>query len=72
MKTFQIELLVPEAEKLLDELVNLKLIKLQEMPEPKLAFQQLLTKIREKNAENLTLNEISQEVESVRAKRYDK
>ena len=70
MKMYQIELLEPKAQKLLEELVNLKLIKVQELPKPKKEFAILLAKIREKKAKKMTLAEITKEVEYVRKKRY--
>ncbi|MCB1192273.1 MAG: hypothetical protein KDK90_17630 [Leptospiraceae bacterium] len=70
MKTYQIELLEPKAKKLLDELANLKLIKIQEKQKPTQEFRSLLTKIREKKNKKLTLEEITKEVELVRRKRY--
>jgi hypothetical protein len=72
MRTYQIELLNPKAKKLLDELANLKLIKVQEMPSPKQELATLLSKFRKKTDKAPTLEEITKEVESVREKRYAK
>lgn len=72
MRTYQIELLNPKAKKLLDELVNLKLIKVQEMPSPKQELTELLAKFRKKVDKEPTLEEIAKEVELVRGKRYAK
>lgn len=72
MRTYQIELLNPKAKKLLDELVNLKLIKVQEIPSPKQELTALLSKLRKKADKEPTLEEITKEVELVREKRYAK
>ncbi len=72
MRTYQVELLEPKAEKLLDELANLKLIRVQEVIAPKQEFKELLAKIREKKTKKPTLDEIADEVELVRMERYAK
>ncbi len=72
MKTYQIQLLEPNAERLLEELVNLKLISFQELPNSKQLFSQLLTKFRENENDLLDLEEITKEVEIIRSKRYKK
>ncbi len=72
METYQIELLEPKAKKLLQELVNLKLIKVSTVTSPKNEFKELLAKIRNKKTTLPTLEEITKEVELVRQKRYDK
>lgn len=70
MTTYQIELLEPKAQKLLDDLAELKLIRIQEAPAPTEVFRQLLAKLRVQNAGNDILEDITGEVELVRAKRY--
>lgn len=70
MRTYQIELLEPKAKKLLEELENLKLIRVQELVEPNPAFKHLLDKIRSKKTKAPTLEEITEEVELIRKKRY--
>lgn len=72
MRTYQVELLEPKAKKLLDELANLKLIRVQEVLDPKQEFKQLLAKIREKKTKKPTSEEIASEVEIVRMERYAK
>lgn len=72
MKTYQIELLEPKAQKLLEELVKLKLIKVREVPSPRQEFLELVSKIREKKGQKLDLGEITKEVEAIRKKRYEK
>ena len=72
MKIYQIQLLEPNAERLLEELVRLKLISFQELPSPRQLFLQLLEEFREKEGEILDLQDITKEVETVRANRYSK
>lgn len=70
MKTYQVQLLEPNAEKLLEELAKLKLISFKEVPSPKQVFFQLLTEFRKEEEDLLDLEEITKEVEAVRGKRY--
>jgi hypothetical protein len=70
MTTYQIELLEPKAKKLLDELAELNLIRIQETSASKESFRLLLTKLRAANTDNDILDEITREVELVRAERY--
>jgi len=72
MKTYQIQVLEPRARKLLEELANLKLIKIEEMDEPKEQFRKLVGKIRSKSNKKPSLADITKEVETVRKKRYAK
>jgi len=73
MKIYQIELLEPKALSLLEELAKLNLIRVQEVQPPQAKFKGLLKKMREKNTqEELSLEEITKEVENVRKKRYEK
>ncbi len=72
MKTYQIQLLEPNAERLLEELVKLKLISVQELSTPKQLFSQLLAEFRREESNLPNLEEIAKEVEIVRAKRYEK
>ena len=71
MDTYQIEIIEPKAKRLLDELVNLNLIKFRRV-EPMQQFQELVQKIRAKEDAPLSLEEITAEVELVRAERYAK
>jgi hypothetical protein len=71
MRTYQIELLEPKAQKLIEELVNLKLIKVCEVATPKQELKEFLAKLREKKTKKLTLAEITKEVELVRKRRYE-
>ena len=72
MKTYQIQLLEPNAERLLMELVNLKLISFQELPTPKQRFSQLLSEFRKNESDALSLEDITNEVEIIRTKRHKK
>lgn len=67
MATFSIEILNPKAKKLLMDLAELRLISIKE--DKKNPFLDAVAKIRSKKA-NLTFEEITKEVETVRAKRY--
>lgn len=69
MKTIQIEILEPKAQKLLHELENLKLIRICPADADENTLSQLLKDFRQ-NAPALTPAEITAEVEGVRKKRY--
>ncbi len=69
MNTFQIEIIEPKAEKLLEDLANLNLIRFQRL-ESKERFKKLLEKMRSKEGDALMLDEINKEVETVREERY--
>lgn len=71
MDTYQIEIIDPKAKKLLDDLANLNLIKVQPL-EPKKLFKRLLKKMRSTGGDSLTLEDITKEVESVRSQRYER
>ncbi len=72
MKTYQIQLLEPNAEQLLEELVKLKLISFQELPTPKQRFSQLLSQLRQKENDLPDTDTIAKEVEAIRTKKYKK
>ena len=68
MKTYQIDILNPKALKLLQDLADLKLIALRKTED---SFQDVIVKLRNQASSNPpSLDEITQEVEIVRAKRY--
>lgn len=69
MKTLQVEILNPKARKLLDDLVQLNLIKIKENKGND--FSDLLKKLRTKGSDQLTPEEIINEVELVRKSRYE-
>ena len=71
MNIFQIELIDPKAKRLLEELAAMNLIKIQEIENPKERFFDLLKKLRSKG-EDLSLDEITKEVEIVRSQRIAK
>jgi anti-anti-sigma regulatory factor len=69
MATFNIEILNPKAKKLLMDLADLRLISISEsVANP---FLDAVKKIRSKNAQ-LSLSDITKEVESIRSKRNGK
>ncbi len=70
METFQIDILNPKAKKLLQDLADLNLIKIKKTKKPD--FSSLLTKLRSKSKEEISLEEITKEVENVRKSRYEK
>jgi hypothetical protein len=69
MSTININILSPKAKKLIDQLVELRLISINKNEDN--AFLDILKKIRSKKAK-ISLEEITKEVELVRAKRYGK
>lgn len=68
MATMNIEIINPKAKKLLQDLADLRLISISEKTNPFLAA---IKKLRSQKA-NISLDEITKEVESVRHKRYGK
>ncbi len=70
METIKIEIINPNVLALLEDLAKLNLIKLKK--ESKLSFSKVLKKIQAKNDNKLSIDDISTEVEIVRASRYDK
>ncbi len=66
----QIEILNPDARNLLDELAKLNLIRIKDLEEPKVRFSKLLNKLRSKANGELSLEDITKEIESARTKRY--
>jgi hypothetical protein len=70
METLRIDIVNPKAKKIIEELADLNLISIRDK-DPIKAFQKLISKLRSKT-EKITLDEITKEVELVRAKRYGK
>jgi hypothetical protein len=69
--TYKIEILNPKAKKLLNDLAELKLISISE--EKQESFMDIVKRIRSKSKKTtISLNEITAEVEKVRASRYAK
>jgi glycerol-3-phosphate dehydrogenase len=71
METIRIDILNPKAKKLLIGLADLNLIKISKT-ENNSDFSTLLKKLRNKNNDEITLEEITKEVEEVRQSRYEK
>jgi hypothetical protein len=71
MNTIQIEIINSKAKKLIENLADLKLIKITKSTDD--GFLKLVNKFREKAKEKPpTLDEITKEVEIVRSSRYEK
>ena len=69
--TYQVEILKPKAEKLLKDLADLKLISISDSSKD--PFMSVVNRLRKKAASNPpTLEDITNEVEMVRTKRYAK
>lgn len=71
METIQIDILNPKAKKLLRNLADLNLIKINKTKN-KSDFSALLQKLRAKSTEEISFDEITNEVEQVRKLRYEK
>lgn len=71
METIQIDILNPKAKKILRNLADLNLIKINK-PKNKPDFSALLKELRAKSTDEISLDEITSEVEQVRKLRYEK
>lgn len=71
METIRIDIINPKAKKLLKDLADLNLIKINK-EKYKSDFSTLLKKIRAKSNDEISLDEITKEVEQVRKSRYEK
>lgn len=71
METIKIDILNPKAKKLLRNLADLNLIKINK-EKKKSDFSSLLEKLRTNAADEISLDEITKEVEQVRKLRYEK
>ncbi|MEQ9288140.1 MAG: hypothetical protein RIG77_14585 [Cyclobacteriaceae bacterium] len=71
MESLQIEILNPKAKKLIEDLAALDLISIVPKSDSKEDFFKMLEKVRTKGSD-ISLEEITKEVEAVRAKRYAK
>ena len=71
METIQIDILNPKVKRLLKNLADLNLIKISKQKN-KSDFSSLIQKLRTKSTDEISLDEITKEVEKVRKKRYDK
>ena len=70
METIQIDILDPKAKELLNNLAELNLIKINST-KSKSDFSSLLEKLRSKSDDEISLDEITDEVEKVRKSRYE-
>jgi hypothetical protein len=71
METIQIDILNPKAKKLLKDLADLNLIKINKA-NTKSDFSSLLKKLRSNSDDEISLDEITDEVEQIRKLRYEK
>uniref|UniRef100_UPI0040498BF0 hypothetical protein n=1 Tax=Flavobacterium sp. TaxID=239 RepID=UPI0040498BF0 len=71
MEKLQIDVLNPKAKKILRNLADLNLIKINKI-EQKTDFTQFIEKLRVKTPNEISLEEITNEVELVRRIRYEK
>lgn len=71
MKTIRVDILNPKAKNILKELAELNLIKINKVNH-KTEFSSLLKKMRAKSKDEISLEEITKEVEQVRKTRYEK
>lgn len=71
METIRIDIINPKAKKLLKNLADLNLIKINK-DNYKSDLSYLLKKIRAKSNDEISLDEITKEVEEVRKSRYEK
>lgn len=69
METFQVDILNPKAKKLLQDLVDLNLITIKKTKRTDIST--LLANLRSKSTEEISLEEITKEVENVRKSRYE-
>jgi len=70
MNSMRIDILDPKAKRLLKDLADLNLIAIRDTS--KNSFASVLKKLRSKNSSAPTLQEITNEAELVRSKRYAK
>jgi hypothetical protein len=70
METLSIDIMNPVAKKIIYELAELKLIVINESPDPQTEFKMLLEKLRSQKDTVPSMKEIQREVDNVRAKRY--
>ena len=70
METLRIEIVNPKAKKIIKDLADLNLISIRHQ-DPAKSFEALLNRLRTKG-KDISLSDISKEVELVRSKRYGK
>jgi predicted unusual protein kinase regulating ubiquinone biosynthesis (AarF/ABC1/UbiB family) len=71
METIRVDIIDPKAKKLLKDLADLNLIRINN-ENYRSDFSTLLQKIRAKSIEEISFDEITKEVEQVRKSRYEK
>lgn len=71
METLRIEIVNPKAKRLLKDLADLNLITIDKVQDLKVEFKGLLSKLRSNSDTAPSLDEITREVEIVRASRYE-
>jgi len=72
METLRIEIVNPKAKRILQDLADLNLITISKSFDSKVEFREILSKLRSNADTAPSLDEITKEVESVRALRYAK
>lgn len=72
MESIKIDILNPKAKKLLQNLADLKLIKIKKSDDRKADFFSVVSRLRKKADSAPSLDDISKEVEAVRKKLYGK
>jgi predicted DNA-binding ArsR family transcriptional regulator len=72
METLRIEIVNPKAKRILQDLADLNLITISKSFDNKSEFKKVLSKLRSNAVTAPSLDEITKEVESVRALRYAK
>ena len=70
METIRIDILNPKAKEILKNLADLNLIRINKDRKPN--FSGLLKTLRAKSEDEISLDEITEEVEKVRKSRYEK
>lgn len=71
MTIITVELVDPRAKALLEDLAKMNLIKIQEVETSKQRFSALLSRLRAKEGEAPSLDEITNEVEAMRSERME-
>ncbi|MHC1705042.1 MAG: hypothetical protein AB9846_14120 [Tenuifilaceae bacterium] len=72
MEALRIEILNPKVKTILKQLADLDLIAISKTESPSLELKNLLKKLRSKSEEVPSLDDITKEIETVRAERYAK
>ncbi len=72
MEALRIEILNPKVKTILKQLADLDLIAISKTDSPSIALKNLLKKLRTKSDNAPSLDDITKEVEIVRAERYAK